>query len=391
MVRVQISLHNSLAVSVASGELKGTIGFFRTIRNVLAESVVYALDIDPKTLIVKKTKKKPAKSNSAWALYLLAKKRILSEDYDKAVSLLCDAVREDSSFAIACWTLSHVYQEKGLEDSAALWNEEAHSIDANHPQWPIRDSVNKEEPLRSLFNESKQQSFKAADTGLVYKNIILKKYDLLVSVWIADLHFFSLDILMQKKNTGSHIEDLLSDRKELLAINGGFFEMDENFALTPSGLIVKNGVLLNPFSPKAGSGIFCVKDHTPRIIWAKDTADPPAFDVAFQCGPVIVESGGKNGIYKNDFIRLNRSAIGVSDSSVVMVIVSGKNGIGLSLYELAEFLRAKKADGGICCDAALNLDGGASSQAWFNCNNIKLSIPGLWAINSAIVMSRRSK
>jgi exopolysaccharide biosynthesis protein len=79
----------------------------------------------------------------------------------------------------------------------------------------------------------------------------------------------------------------------------------------------------------------------------------------------------------------------VSESNVVLAIVVGKQGVGLSLYEFAEFLRKPKKEGGAGCDAALNLDGGSSTQVCFSYKNTTVSIPGLWAINSAIVVRKK--
>ena len=126
-----------------------------------------------------------------------------------------------------------------------------------------------------------------------------------------------------------------------------------------------------------------------EIKWAKDTINHTEYELAFQCGPVIVEHGGKLGVYNNNYRRLNRSAIGISNGKVVMAIVVGEKNIGLSLYEFAKYLSTPKEKGGAGCDVALNLDGGSSTQVRFYYRGIIININGLWAINSAVVVKRK--
>jgi uncharacterized protein YigE (DUF2233 family) len=134
-----------------------------------------------------------------------------------------------------------------------------------------------------------------------------------------------------------------------------------------------------------------MKKGAPSILWAKNPFHPPGCELAFQSGPVIVEPSGVMGVYRNDYLRLNRSAIGVSGKRIVLAVIKGERGSGLSLYEFAEFCRAPVEQGGADCDAALNLDGGASTQTFFRFDGITAGVEGLWAINSAIVVKRRPK
>ena len=388
ILTVAIALLNKKGEEIAKGKINGTIGFFKRIRNVIGETVIYALNINEK-LEKRDTTNKPTNSNSAYALYLLAKRKTLAEQPERAIKLLLEAVKEDSNFAMAYWTISQIYKEKEVKDSSSLWNKKAKEIDSTHPKLAYIDSINKEQPLRHLLHVSKRQTFETIDKGIYYKYTELEHYGFSAITWYIDPKLFTIDIELQNTNTGNHIKEFFRDKRTILAINAGFFEIDGKYTLSPSGLIISNGKMIFPVTDHGGSGVFCLKKGTPGIKWSKDTIIPNEYELAFQCGPVIVEHGGKLGVYNNNYRRLNRSAIGISDGNVVITIVVGEKNVGLSLYELAQYLRTPKNEGGAGCDVALNLDGGSSTQARFVYQGCIININGLWAINSAIVVKRK--
>ncbi len=387
LLTAEITLSDKKGNKISSGKIIGTIGFFKRIRNVTGETVVYALGINEK-LEKRDTTNKPTNSNIAYALYLLAKQKVLAEQPDRAIKLLLEAVKEDPKFAMAYWTMSRIYNKKGSKDSAIVWDNKAIEIDSTHPRWPYADSIDKEQPLRHLLHVSKRQTFEVIDSGLSCKYTELEHYGFSAITWCIDPKLFTIDIELQNTNTGNHIKEFFRDKRTILAINAGFFEIDGKYNLTPSGLIISNGKMIFPVTDHGGSGVFCLKKGKPEIKWSKDTIIPNEYELAFQCGPVIVEHGGKPGIYNNNYRRLNRSAIGISDGKVVITIVVGEKNVGLSLYELAQYLRTPKNEGGAGCDVALNLDGGSSTQARFMYQGFVININGLWAINSAVVAKK---
>ena len=107
-----------------------------------------------------------------------------------------------------------------------------------------------------------------------------------------------------------------------------------------------------------------------------------------QSGPLLVDPGGKLGIYKEDFDRQRRSAICLDGSAVRIVMVEGG---GLSLLELARVLSSPREAGGLACEVALNLDGGPSTQAMARIGSQELSFVGRWRIQNALVLSRRER
>lgn len=389
-ITATIYLLNKKGDTLTSDDITGDIAFFRSIRNVIGETVMYALDVNEHSMKKRNTKKRPTSSNSAYALYLKAKMKLRAEQPDRAINYLKMALKEAPDFAMACWAISQIYKEKSVKDSLKLWKNGALKIDAAHPRWPYRDLVDKDQPLQDLLLISAKKDFKIVDRGLYSKHVVLEKHDLSAVIWVVDPRLYSITIEMQKKSTGSYSANFLNDSNTILAVNGGFFEMDSKHRLYPSGLIVRNGEELFPVTKHGGSGIFCIKNDTADIIWSKDGFKQNQFDFALQCGPVIVEHGGKNGVYNNDYRRLNRAAIGISEEKIILSIVTGNNGLGLSLHEFATFLLTAKIKGGAGCTAALNLDGGSSAQASFSYQGVAISVTGLWAINSAIVVKKKN-
>ena len=74
------------------------------------------------------------------------------------------------------------------------------------------------------------------------------------------------------------------------------------------------------------------------------------------------ESGGRSNYRHRNGARLNpRSALGFNDNKLFLIVVDGRQygySIGMTLYEMADFLRALGAK------HAINFDGGSSSALW---------------------------
>jgi len=121
------------------------------------------------------------------------------------------------------------------------------------------------------------------------------------------------------------------------------------------------------------------------IAWSKDTGTFAQAPDAVQAGPMVVDPGGKNGVYRNDFNRHDRTAVCTNNAAVVVVVVKG----GLSLFELGALLSAAEKDGGFACDKAINLDGGPSTQASLAAGEQSIEIEGTWRSQNAVLFERR--
>lgn len=249
-------------------------------------------------------------------------------------------------------------------------------------------------PAPDLLNEPEQGLIAAAVTaskpkpaapGVTYRLARLADYGLAIHVWVFDAARYDLRVAEQKAATGGMIGAFLDRPRDVFAINGGFFERDDDERLTPSGLLVIDGRIVAPEHERAGSGIVYSGAGGVAIAYRAKAPPRSRMDQALQVGPVLVDPGGKVGIYKNSHDRQNRSALCLRTGAIVFVVVDG----GLSLYQLAHLLAARSGDGGLGCDMAINLDGGPSTQAQFRSGPRRIEVPGEWPVENALVISSK--
>lgn len=381
---LHVTLSDDKKHTLSSGTVTGTDDFFRAIRGVTGETALHACKVD---LSLKPRKTVPAcTSSSAWALYLTARQKATAGQNDRAIALMRRALAYDPGFTAGVSVIAALYREQGLRDSVAARERKTGGAAPSPGQTlDYKEHVDTAQPLKNLLEASAGRPFTALEAGLEYKRVTVPGYAVTAFVWIADPNRFTVDIRMQQGKKGCHIEEFLRESADILALNGGFFEIGRDYSHTPSGLIFAGNTLHGPVTSHGGSGIFCITQATPSIIWTKDSINPAEYTLALQSGPVIVEPGGRQGVYGNSYRRCSRSAIGIAEGKVVFAVIEGNNGSGLSLYEFAEFLRSDP----IGCDAALNLDGGSSTQVHCLHTAAPVSVSGLWKINSAILLARK--
>ena len=138
----------------------------------------------------------------------------------------------------------------------------------------------------------------------------VEEYKLNALLWNVNPRTHDIRVVEQKDNQGEQIDTFLTDNSAQLSINGGFFEIDQERRLTPSGLLVSDGQTKHEKTEVGGSGIFYLVSNRVGII-KKDLYNEPNrfFQQALQAGPMLIDPGPKMGIYTNDFNGLNRSAI----------------------------------------------------------------------------------
>jgi hypothetical protein len=219
--------------------------------------------------------------------------------------------------------------------------------------------------------------------GLEYRLMVLPADGLAIHTFAFDLGRFGLRTAQQKDETGDHAADFLRRPEDVFAIDGGFFERDDGGRLSPSGLLVVEGVEVAPEHERAGSGILHVDETGVSIAYRAEAPPAGTLASAVQVGPVLVDPGGQVGI-RSPGVRDRRSAICLRPGEIVAIVVDGD---GLSLLRLAEFLAAATTDGGVGCDIAINLDGGPSTQAIYRGAGPEIVIPGKSTVQNAVVLS----
>ncbi|MFH1452486.1 MAG: phosphodiester glycosidase family protein [Armatimonadota bacterium] len=151
-------------------------------------------------------------------------------------------------------------------------------------------------------------------------------------------------------------------------INGGFFDEDYN----PLGLLITEGKILQ-YMPEYGNfAVFCIKYNKPRVLHRRDfTYDGVA--EALQCSPRLMSDGvDTSGVCDLDK-ESRRSGIGI-DSLGNIVIYATDDSVfgGTSFTDLRKIFRLSD----INLSSVLSLDGGKSTQLYFNPGRNKIDIKG---------------
>ncbi|WP_425840104.1 phosphodiester glycosidase family protein [Microbacterium sp. PA5] len=199
-----------------------------------------------------------------------------------------------------------------------------------------------------------------------------------VTYHVADIELSDATVLRSafaKNQFGENITDLVStiaeDNGAVFAVNGDYYGFRD------SGIVIRNGVVYRDQGAREGlvfyeDGTVAVYDETETTA-AELLADGAWNTLSF--GPAVVEDGvAVDGIdeveidtnFGNHSIQGEqpRTAIGVVDENhLVIVVVDGRDtgySRGVTMTELARIMVSLGAT------TAYNLDGGGSSEMWFD-------------------------
>lgn len=204
-------------------------------------------------------------------------------------------------------------------------------------------------------------------------NIELKEYrENNTTIYVADVQINNPALLKTAfannsygKNITKKTSTIAENVNAILAINGDYYGVQEN------GYVLKNGTIYRSTAEKNQEDLVIYDDGTFEIINELDEdintlLANGAYNI-LSFGPALVENG-EISVSKNEEVGKSmasnpRTAIGVIDDlHYVFVVSDGRTNSseGLSLYELAEFMKE------IGVTTAYNLDGGGSSTMYFN-------------------------
>ena len=383
---IDVSLYKQGALETSTA-LEGSFQFFQTIIRSLPEALFYGLKISPKTLRRTPQKKRPTQAVEAFAFYLLARHAFTAQKPEDALAHLATAFEFDDRFAMAQWAMGEIHSALGNDRDAMEYKARAALLDADHPKLPVQSKPTN--PMPALLSAIQQSDWIWIQPGFGWREIAVSSYGLAVRAWAIDPTQFEIETAVQLAETGSTVQEIRTTHNALLAVAGGFYELDARSRLSPAGMLVVDRLVLNGYEPTAGSGLFYRTDATTGIDWSRLHADDVALSSAIQSGPMVVDPGGKNGINSNDYNRLDRIAIGLSGPHFVIVVVKGEQE-GISLFELGEILARDTDQGGFGCERAVNLSGGPTSQVSFALEDYRLEQEGLWPVQNAIIVRKHA-
>ena len=383
-VIVTAELRDARGLVVGSSQIEGPLAELEAIDKVIAEALMYGMAVDTPTLTRNRRASRPTESVEAIAYFLQARREVYLRDFQAAEWSLRHAIEIDPAFAMAYWAMGEINRLQGDPALAGEWYAKAAARNKDHPRWSI-EPAREAQPVPALLAQLRAAEPAELLPGAHYSVARLVDYEVNLHVWSFDPKRFHLKVRQQASAGGQAIGDFLSESGDVLAINGGFFDTDSRERLTPSGLLIVDGAVVRDVTDK-GSGIVLATADGVGIVRRQDFRAAGVVQ-AVQSGPLLVDPGGKLGIYKEDFDRQNRSAICLDGSAIRIVMVEG----GLSLLELARVLSSPREAGGLACEVALNLDGGPSTQAVARIGSQELSLVGRWRIQNALVIARRDR
>jgi uncharacterized protein YigE (DUF2233 family) len=165
--------------------------------------------------------------------------------------------------------------------------------------------------------------------------------------------------------------------------NAGYF--DENGR--PLGFFLSGGKTYNRRLLFRGKklalhlgAVFSVRAGTEKVgIATREEFDLGAEAEAFQAGPLLVRGGMPTAGLESyrEFRRPDRrTVIALERSGRLLVLVSEKTRGGISWCELQVVLSRPESEGGLGVEAAMNLDGGRSSQLFIRSGAYRRNVPG---------------
>lgn len=196
--------------------------------------------------------------------------------------------------------------------------------------------------------EAKPLELKTGTTGAGWK------------YWELTPNFDEAELKIAMGDTGKMLDELVP-KGAVAALNGGYFL--KNYK--PTGWAKDKAKTYGKANKKSTKGgIVAVKG---KKLFIGRLADAP-FDPEFviQNSPLLVDPGAKVSIKSSDGRKAPRTVACVANSTLRFILIAAQTAEGPTLLETAELLAKPVKDGGFGCDAALNLDGGPSTGAWFS-------------------------
>lgn len=165
------------------------------------------------------------------------------------------------------------------------------------------------------------------------------------------------ELLDDSKVTQGHWIDRQFSEDYMLMVNGGYFDGNQNpIGYCKIGEVVHSG----KDSPKLSG--YVVLDTQGRLNLTYKQLPEDAHSV-LQCGPYVIDPGGKLGIHSRTGSPAKRTLVGMKADGSVLILSTSE----VYLYDLARLLKTELLD----LDRALNLDGGPSVGFYYGDIRVK--------------------
>lgn len=164
------------------------------------------------------------------------------------------------------------------------------------------------------------------------------------------------------------------ERRAAVAVNGGFFDTEWR----PLGLRISGGKTIIGLRPRVDWGVLVVRESRAQIVHSREFKPDPQIETAIQVGPRLLVAGQPLPL-KPQSARRTAVALDRAGQALTIVVSDGR----VEARRLAELL-AK-----LGFDTALMLDGGPSTQLSAALGELRLDLPGGYAVPDALVIRKR--
>lgn len=231
------------------------------------------------------------------------------------------------------------------------------------PDEPFVENSNTE--INTVYESSYIDEYEDENISIILSQYRINNTD----IYVADIELSSAQYLKAAfaydtygKNMTAVTSEIAAEHDAIFAINGDYYGVRE------TGFVIRNGIV---YRDTPNENVLCIYSDgnmevvDPYSICAEELIEQGVWQ-AFSFGPSLVENG-KVMVSVDQEVRYSkvsnpRTAIGMIDKLHYICVVSDgrtNESKGLSLYELANFMKELGAD------TAYNLDGGGSSSMVF--------------------------
>jgi tetratricopeptide (TPR) repeat protein len=252
-IEVRLVEHQQI---VAAKSAVASFEMWRENYKSIPEMMIYLLDLVPEKLTKRASPRRPTETATAALLYFEAARLAKMRQLDKASSALDHAISEDPKFTLPYWGKGQVLRAQGKSEEAEQWEKKAADIDEDHPRPNFVGDLGN--PLPSLMKALQTSQWTTLRNRLSFKETAVPPYGIEIKAWAFYPADYGLDVITSESETGATVQELRQQSGAILAVNGGFFDIDQRSRMTPSGLLVvsNNHRIAGPTAKeKGGSGI----------------------------------------------------------------------------------------------------------------------------------------
>lgn len=197
---------------------------------------------------------------------------------------------------------------------------------------------------------------------------------------------FRFSIALQNDPGGERVGSAGNDRAAVLAVNGGFFATTGEGMLSPVGYLRVGGNRLSKGWTDAG-GFIAIENG--RVSLTPVIAGTPQGDMdVLQSKPMMIEPGRRWAMRTNRKKLKRRTLLCLRDSGEAVLIIISRR--GMSLYEAGWMMRSPDVGGYFDCASAVALDGGRSTQVYYE-GHPEYSLSGFTPVHNFLLVNRRGE